>query len=311
MRRLFKKKDNQDSSLRRQRQESDDRMSVSSTFTYRSRRSSEAFNTGRYEEDAKNKAREAQNSLKSRAILTGVTLIVIILAFQALRLTSNVTVQPFDSSTQSVMTAQQKYVYQYAADNYLGGSIRNKDKITVDSSGLSKYLLSKYPQLSSASLSFGFFSNRPVLYIQIDKPALVLTENKSSFAVDDSGRVKYVLSPSEINTSSIPVVTDQSGLQVKQGRLVLPSNNVGFIQMVFGQLAAKGYSITSMTLPKIAGELDVRVAGQPYYIKFNLENNDARQQAGTYLATIANLKSQNVVPAQYIDVRVDGRAYYQ
>jgi hypothetical protein len=66
-----------------------------------------------------------------------------------------------------------------------------------------------------------------------------------------------------------------------------------------------------MTLPPATSELDVRVAGQPYFIKFNLQSGDARQQAGTFLATQSHLQSQNIVPSTYIDVRVDGRSYYK
>jgi hypothetical protein len=70
-------------------------------------------------------------------------------------------------------------------------------------------------------------------------------------------------------------------------------------------------SVGSMILPAGTSELDVHLAGQPYFVKFNLNNNDPRQQAGTFLAAIANLQKNHITPAQYIDVRVDGRAYYQ
>lgn len=308
---LRRKKDNPEIVPRRPRPDADERMSVSSTFKYSSRSSADALNTGRFEEDAKKKAREAQNGLKRRVILALVTLLILVVAFLLLRLSANPKIEPLDSGTQAVLTPQQKNLYQESAANFLAGSIRNKNKITVDSSGLSKYMLSKYPLLTSVNLSVGFFSGKPTVYIQIDRPALVLIENKDSYAVDIYGRVMYRLTPGELNTSSIPNVTDQSGLKATQGHLVLPSDNVSFIEMVFGQLQAKGYNISSLTLPAGSGELDARVAGQPYYVKFNLENNDPRQQAGTYLATIAQLKSQNITPAKYIDVRVDGRAYYQ
>jgi hypothetical protein len=65
-----------------------------------------------------------------------------------------------------------------------------------------------------------------------------------------------------------------------------------------------------MVLPVQTNELDVNLAGQSYFVKFDLQENDPRQQAGTFLATIASLKSQNITPTKYVDVRVDGRAYY-
>jgi hypothetical protein len=66
-----------------------------------------------------------------------------------------------------------------------------------------------------------------------------------------------------------------------------------------------------MSLPSNANELDIQIAGQPYEVKFNLHSDKAREQAGTYLATIASLQKQGITPSKYIDVRVDGRAYYQ
>ena len=65
-----------------------------------------------------------------------------------------------------------------------------------------------------------------------------------------------------------------------------------------------------MTLPPAASELDVKIAGKPYFVKFNLQADDARRQAGTFLATQAQLQRKGITPAQYIDVRVEGRAYY-
>jgi hypothetical protein len=64
-------------------------------------------------------------------------------------------------------------------------------------------------------------------------------------------------------------------------------------------------------LPPAASELDVQLNGRPYFVKFNLQSNNPRGEAGTFLATIAQLSRQNIVPGHYVDVRVDGRAYYQ
>jgi hypothetical protein len=114
-----------------------------------------------------------------------------------------------------------------------------------------------------------------------------------------------------LNHPGLPVVVDQSGLSVKVNHPVLTADNVSFVQIVAAELAAKQYTISAMSLPATSSELDVQLAGQPYFVKFNLQTNDAREQAGTFLATINQLHSQNITPAKYVDVRVDGRAYYQ
>ena len=87
--------------------------------------------------------------------------------------------------------------------------------------------------------------------------------------------------------------------------------NVHFIRTVITELASRQYTVSAMTLPAATSELDVQLAGQPYTIKFNLQSNRARQQAGTFISTIEHLKKSNTPPSKYVDVRVDGKAYYQ
>jgi hypothetical protein len=86
-----------------------------------------------------------------------------------------------------------------------------------------------------------------------------------------------------------------------------------FIVSVVQQVKAHNIDISSLTLPSGTSELDMRLNNQPYFVKFNMHAGlaSARQQAGTFIAVKNRLESQGIAPSQYIDVRVDGRAYYQ
>jgi len=80
------------------------------------------------------------------------------------------------------------------------------------------------------------------------------------------------------------------------------------------QLRAQNVSIKAMTLPAASSELDVYIGGTSYFVKFNLQDiNDsaANIQSGTFLALKKHLAEQNKTPSQYIDVRLEGRAYYR
>jgi hypothetical protein len=68
--------------------------------------------------------------------------------------------------------------------------------------------------------------------------------------------------------------------------------------------------IESLTLPSGLSELDVRIKGQGYYVKFNLLG-DGREEAGAYLALKSHLDAGHITPRQYIDVRVEGKGYYK
>ena len=106
------------------------------------------------------------------------------------------------------------------------------------------------------------------------------------------------------------VAEDQTGLPVTLGKTALPSINVQFISDVLVEMQAKKVAVTGVVLPKATNEVDLRVAGVPYLVKFNLRG-DARAEAGTYLATKQYLESRGKTPGEYVDVRVDGKAYYR
>jgi hypothetical protein len=86
---------------------------------------------------------------------------------------------------------------------------------------------------------------------------------------------------------------------------------VSFIKTVAAQLSAQHIGVKAMVLPPAADELDVYLAGQPFYGRFNLETGTALQQTGTFVAVWRQLQGQGTTPRDYIDVRIDGRAYYK
>jgi hypothetical protein len=69
-------------------------------------------------------------------------------------------------------------------------------------------------------------------------------------------------------------------------------------------------SVSSLTLPKTAQELDLRTKDRPYYVKFYL-GGDALLQAGQFLATRRQFDTSNTQPAEYLDVRVEGKIFYK
>jgi cell division septal protein FtsQ len=201
--------------------------------------------------------------------------------------------------------------YEPIINKLLASSIWNRNKITLNTDQINHQLLSRFPEISSASVTVPLAGHQPTVYIQPAQPVLILAASNGSFVVDASGRALLNAASAAQPFKGLPTLTDQSSLNVSLDHQALPADNVKFIRVVLAELAAKQYQVASMVLPPASSELDVYPAGQPYFIKFNLQNNDARQQAGTFLALAVSLKQQNITPTQYIDVRVDGRAYYK
>lgn len=202
--------------------------------------------------------------------------------------------------------------YQQTAAQTLRSSIFNHNKLTVDTSAVSHELLTKYPEIRTATVAIPLIGSRPVVYIQPYQPAFVLsTVSNQAFLIDETGRALAPTSQiANMGELSVPTLEDQSGLPVTRGQQALPEGTVQFTQQVTRILDAAKVHYQSLTLPAGTSELDVRISGVPYYVKFNLQG-DARQQAGTFLAAKQRLEQDKTTPAQYIDVRVPERAYYK
>ena len=217
-----------------------------------------------------------------------------------------------EKSTNSAVLLQNTDRYQQAADSLLRTSLANHNKLTLDSSGIAAKLAQQFPELADVSVQTPLFGHQVQIYITSATASLILdTLSNQAFLVASSGKV---LAPadtvSKLSSLHLPTVIDQSGLPLQVGSAALPSTNVNFIQIIVAQLQAAHITLKSLTLPRGTSELDVRISGKPYYIKFNLEA-DADQQVGTFLSLYKYLNRQQITPAQYIDVRALGRAYYK
>jgi hypothetical protein len=202
-------------------------------------------------------------------------------------------------------------VYQSAASKILSQSLLNRSKLTINTDEVAAKLVKEYPEIVNASVVVPIVDHTPIVEIQPAVSAVILSNSTGDFVIDEQGNdVSQIQSSLVSQFASLPLVTDQSGLIVKSGEPVLSTTAIQFLDVVTDQFRVKGIKVQSMTLAPIPYQLNVQLAGDSYYIKFNLQGN-ARLEVGTYFATSAYLSSQNITPGQYIDVRVSGKAYYQ
>lgn len=202
--------------------------------------------------------------------------------------------------------------YLQAAQALLAGSLANSNKITINTAHLAQAMQEQFPELGNISIVLPVFGRQPVFHIEPTRPALLLkSSNNELFVLDDTGRaVMQAIQVPRLAALGLTVVEDQSGLSLKVGQSALPSSYVTFATEVIGQLKTKKLKILAMVLPAGTSELDVRIEGAPYLIKFNLQG-DARAEAGAFLAVKQHLEREKKTPSDYIDVRVDNKVYYK
>ncbi len=203
--------------------------------------------------------------------------------------------------------------YRQSAAKAINESLYNHFKITINQNQIENSIKQDFPEINYVSVVAPFIGSRPTIYIQLAQPQLIYATNFGSYVLNSEGviidRAAALTKP---QPDSLFTVNNTSLTnRPNSGDQVLTQQDVRFIQTVAQALKVKGISLTKMDLVPGAEELEVYPQGDPYYIKFNLYQTDALQQVGTYLATIATLKQQGKAPTQYVDVRVDGRAYYK
>lgn len=201
--------------------------------------------------------------------------------------------------------------YYLAAQRLINGSLLNKTKITINTKSIENKLVAHFPELEKAEISLPISLRRPVVTLYPAKFALILTTGNSQLTLDSGGRA--MLSNEDLSLTrsfDLPVVTDESGLAAEKGRQLLTEDEVSFISSLYKQLKVRGLEVESLTLPRLPSELHLRLKGVPYFVKFNLRTN-SREAAGTFLAAKAKLKADSVEVSEYIDVRVEEKAYYK
>ena len=202
--------------------------------------------------------------------------------------------------------------YKQAAMRYLSNSIANNTKVTINNTGLSEYMLLRFPELSSAISGSPFFGHSPTLTITEAKPSSIITDkNKNFFLLKNNGVAMTVVSSADSKnfTNSMPFIIN-SFSKININKQALSNSDLAFILYVYDELEAQSIKTLNYTLVPNSRELDVKPAAQLYTIKFNLEE-DAKVQTGSYLALRGYLQTNKITVPQYIDVRVLGRAYYK
>jgi len=280
-------------------------------FSYRSQRSEVDQNLGRQvQRDDRAGSRHAKSFIRKLGLIV-LMMAIIALAINILGLSDKPKVLPLDGDKSTAFLSDTS-TYEDYSGKLFATSVWNRNKVTVNTSDISSQLVDQFPELASASVTIPLLAHRPIIYVQPAKPVLIISARNGAFVVADNGKALLrANTANELAKYKLPLLNDQSGLKLHVSRQALQSKDVNFIQTVLTELTAKQISVASMTLPASSSELDVQLTGQAYAVKFNLQSDTARQQAGTFLSTLGYLQKQNITPAKYVDVRVNGRAYYQ
>lgn len=199
-------------------------------------------------------------------------------------------------------------VYRQAAAAELQ-SLKNRNKVSFAEGQVVASLKRQFPEIANATVQLPILGQRPVIRLNVAGPSFFLETGGDIYIINTQGKVvaKRIDLPKITN---LPSVSDQSGFKPASGSQILGSNAVHFINDLIIQCKKSQIPITSLSLPAIAQELDLRTADRTYFVKFYL-SGEASQQIGQFLAARQQFDLQNSQPSEYLDVRVAGKIFYK
>ena len=207
------------------------------------------------------------------------------------------TVPPVDTS-----------MYEEKIQEYLNGHPFERNRMTINTDSLTSYLQNNgYPEVAAVAVQAvpsGVGSSTLVLTMR--QPVVAWKANASYLYVDSTGvsfTRNYYAAP------SVEVV-DQTGIQASNNQVLASTRFLGFIGRIIGHLKSQGYTATKAVLPEnTARQLLVSVQEVSYPIKFSADR-PAGEQAEDAARAIRYLQGVGYTP-EYLDVRVQNRAYYK
>lgn len=188
------------------------------------------------------------------------------------------------------------------------GGFKDSNKITFDDKVVISAIEKRFPEVRSVRVELPFFSEKPVVRLDISPPVFKLLSPEGTYIIDTEG-IAVAKAADYPKLDNLVSISDQSGFETLVGKQVLSSQSVNFINTVIEQSKNAKVPISSLTLPLLAQEIDLRTADEPYYVKFYL-GGDALSQSGQFLAARQKFKTASQ-PAQYLDVRVPGKIFYK
>lgn len=292
-----------------------ERLSAPSSFSYYDSRARRETDTNRRTVVESNSRQVSSHGHWVTKVPLFLTIIIIgLCTLYELGLDTNPQVIVLDKKAPQASLLRPIATYESATQKLLRGSIDNRTKLTLNTGAIASRLKQEFPELQQASLTLPFFGQRPILYIEAAQPVLALnTSLDGSFLLDAHGKILATNSGSlQQLDATLPSISDQTNSSLKVGQVALADSDAKFVQLIMTQFSAQHLAIQSLVLPPATRELDVHLSGQPYYVKFDLNDSTAAaQQVGGFLAMRQYLAGKGTTPAQYIDARLPGRIYYK
>ncbi len=210
------------------------------------------------------------------------------------------------TSTKQLSASFSGAAYEQSINEYLGLNPAQRLRVSLDEAALSDFVSAALPEVESLEMSGMPGIAKGSFAITFRTPVAGWQINSKQYYVDASG---VVFEKNYYDAPTVQIV-DESGVSPEQGSAVVGSRLLGFLGRIVSQAQGRGYTITKALLPRdTTRQVDVELQGISTRVKFSIDRG-AGEQAEDMDRSLTFLKERGI-GAEYVDVRVSGRAAYK
>ena len=220
-----------------------------------------------------------------------------------LQLVASVTIQLVDVGATSPKTTA---LYERSIDTYYAARPAERFRFLLNKSALLAHVQATNPEVASIKLSgtgtFGEAQARIVTRTPIARWSI----HGDSQYVDADG----IVFTRNYHTAPALRIVDNSGIRASDNQTITSHRFLAFVGRVIGLSHDRGLTVSRITIPsQTTRQVDISLQGVPQRYKLSIDRSTGEQVEDMARIT-AYLKRKGITPT-YVDVRVEGKAFYQ
>lgn len=255
------------------------------------------------------KRQQANTRVKRRVIVVAVTLLLASALYQ-----NSVRSVQLESNASSKMQTTLKAEYEQAALTTYQQHTMLSQPWLADYAAMTTSLQEKYPEIERIQVASKLFNPKLQVTARFRTPAFTWRDARGGQQFVDKNGVLFSRNlDAHVPDGTLIAIEDQSGVVLEEGSTVLTQNLMQFVGQLHNKLQplyAEGNGVEQVVVPRSTREVRIKVANNPYSIKFNT-TRDVNEQVGELKVILDHLRANGITPAEYIDLRVAHKAFYK
>ncbi len=223
----------------------------------------------------------------------------------ALSWVSDVTV----ASTNSSQTDLQ--AIKSTADEYLSGGFMRRSKLFMNQSELAKTVQEKHPSLEQVTVDSSLFGRSITVAVS---PKQAIFRFSSQQAIKDSDTLWLsqdgILVSAATGVNEAITIADRSDIDYQLGDQVVAPTQITYVSNVARKLTGEGFVLASVELTDAPKHLRLFLKEKPFYILISTDRN-SDTVVTDIKKVLAYVEKNGVGVREYIDVRVEDKAFYK